>query len=69
MILLKNEIDDSNNKNCTKNRNNVTCNTICLGITRMQSEPLVNDSKTDEGFTFVTQLDSKRRNGPIKGSQ
>lgn len=53
---------------CTQNKNDVECNIICLGITGMQSESSVNDSTIEEGFTFVTQLDSKRENRSIKGN-
>lgn len=53
---------------CTQNKNDVECNIICLGITGMQSESSVNDSTIEEGFTFVTQLDSKRENMSIKGN-
>lgn len=52
----------------TQNKNDVECNIICLGVTGMQSESSVNDSTIEEGFTFVTQLDSKRENMSIKGN-
>lgn len=40
--------------------------TAITGITGMQSESSVNDSTIEEGFTFGTQLDSKRENRSIK---
>lgn len=42
---------------------------MCIfpGITEIQSEPLVNnDSKITKGFTLEMQINSQRKNGPIK---
>lgn len=49
------------------NKNNGTCNVICLGITEIQSEPLVNNSMLNEGFTLEIQINSQQKNGSIKG--